>query len=89
MTAHAISTESVELPSTRQIARKLGVVAVVLAVGAVIATQLPGLKDIGHQLAEHGGWIAAALVPWAWPPPPASRSPSMASTTGAPARAPA
>ena len=63
MTAHAISTESVELPSTRQIARKLGVVAVVLAVGAVIATQLPGLKDIGHQLAgAHGGWIAAALV---------------------------
>jgi uncharacterized membrane protein YbhN (UPF0104 family) len=63
MTAHAISRESVELPSTRQIARKLGVVVVVLAVGAVIATQLPGLKDIGHQLAgAHGGWIAAALV---------------------------
>jgi uncharacterized membrane protein YbhN (UPF0104 family) len=63
VTAHALTTESVELPSTRQVARKLGVVAVVLAVGAVLATQLPGLKDIGHQLAgANGGWIAAALV---------------------------
>jgi uncharacterized membrane protein YbhN (UPF0104 family) len=63
MTAHALTAEPVELPSTRQVARKLGVVAVVLAVGAVLATQLPGLKDIGHQLAgADGGWIAAALV---------------------------
>ena len=63
MTAHELTTESVVLPSIREIARKLGVVAVVLAVGAVLATQLPGLKDIGHQLAgADGGWIAAALV---------------------------
>jgi uncharacterized membrane protein YbhN (UPF0104 family) len=63
MTAHALTAEPVELPSTRQVARKLGMVAVVLAVGAVVATQLPGLKDIGHQLAgADGGWIAAALV---------------------------
>ena len=63
MTAHALTAEPVELPSTRQVARKLGVVAFVLAIGAVLATQLPGLKDIGHQLAgADGGWIAAALV---------------------------
>jgi uncharacterized membrane protein YbhN (UPF0104 family) len=63
MTAHAVTTESVELPSTRQIARKLAAVAGVLAIGAVLATQLPGLQDIGHQLAgADGGWIAAAFV---------------------------
>ena len=63
MTAHALPSESVELPSARQVARKLGVVAVLLAIGAVVATQLPGLADIGHQLAgADGGWIAAALV---------------------------
>jgi uncharacterized membrane protein YbhN (UPF0104 family) len=63
MTAHAVSTESVELPSTRQIARKLAVGAAVLALGAVVATQLPGLRDIGHQLAgADGRWIAVALV---------------------------
>ena len=34
-----------------------------LAVGAVLATQLPGLEEIGHQLAgADGGWIAAALI---------------------------
>ena len=63
MTAHAVTTEPVPLPSTRQIARKLAVVAGVLAIGAVLATQLPGLQDIGHQLAgADGGWIAAAFV---------------------------
>ena len=63
MTAHALTTESADLPSTTQIARKLAVVAVVLAVGAVLATQLPGLTEIGHQLAgAEAGWIAAALV---------------------------
>jgi uncharacterized membrane protein YbhN (UPF0104 family) len=63
MTAHAVTTEPVQLPSTRQIARKLAVVAGVLAIGAVLATQLPGLQDIGHQLAgADGGWIAAAFV---------------------------
>jgi uncharacterized membrane protein YbhN (UPF0104 family) len=35
----------------------------VLAIGAVLATQLPGIQDIGHQLAgADGGWIAAAFV---------------------------
>jgi uncharacterized membrane protein YbhN (UPF0104 family) len=63
MTAQALTTESVELPSARQIARKLASVAALLAVGAVVATQLPGLKDIGHQLAgANGGWITVALV---------------------------
>ena len=61
MSAHALTTEPAELPSTRQIARKLAVVAVLLAFGAVLATQLPGLGEIGHQLAgADGGWIAAA-----------------------------
>jgi uncharacterized membrane protein YbhN (UPF0104 family) len=63
MTAHDLTTESADLPSTRQIARKLAVVAVLLAIGAVLATQLPGLEEIGHQLAgADGGWIAAALI---------------------------
>ena len=63
MTAHALPSESAELPSTRQIARKLAAVAVLLVVGAVVATQLPGLAEIGHQLAgADGGWIAAALI---------------------------
>ncbi len=63
MTAHSLTTESAELPSTRQIARKLAVVTVFLAFGAVVATQLPGLEEIPHQLAgADGGWIAAALI---------------------------
>jgi uncharacterized membrane protein YbhN (UPF0104 family) len=63
MTAHALTTESAELPSTRQIARKLAVVAVLLAIAAVLATQLPALEEIPHQLAgADGGWIAVALI---------------------------
>jgi uncharacterized membrane protein YbhN (UPF0104 family) len=63
MSAHHLTNESVELPSTRQIARKLAVVAVLVAVGALVATQLPGLAEIGHQLAgADGGWIAVALL---------------------------
>jgi uncharacterized membrane protein YbhN (UPF0104 family) len=63
MTAHAVTAEPVELPSTRQIARKLAAGAALLAVGVVVATQLPGLQDIGHQLAgADGRWIAVALV---------------------------
>jgi len=63
MTAHALATESADLPSTRQIARKLAVGAAVLAFGAIVATQLPGLAEIGHQLAgADSGWIAASLV---------------------------
>jgi uncharacterized membrane protein YbhN (UPF0104 family) len=63
MTAHDLATESPELPSTREIARKLGSIAALLAVGAVVVTQLPGLQDIGHQLAgADGGWITAALI---------------------------
>jgi uncharacterized membrane protein YbhN (UPF0104 family) len=43
--------------------RKLGVVAVLLGVAGVLATQLPGLEEIPRQLAgaDHG-WIAAALM---------------------------
>ncbi len=63
MSAHALTNESADLPSTRQIARKLAVVAVLLTVGAVLATQLPGLAEVGHQLAgADGGWIALALL---------------------------
>ena len=63
MTAHDLTAESAGLPSTRQIARKLAVVAVLLAIGAVLATQLSGLEEIGDQLAgANGGWIAAALI---------------------------
>jgi uncharacterized membrane protein YbhN (UPF0104 family) len=63
MSAHHLTNESVELPSTRQIARKLAVVAVLVAVGALVATQLPGLAEIGHQLAgADSGWIATALI---------------------------
>ncbi len=63
MSAHHLTNDSAELPSTRQIARKLAVVAVLAAVGALVATQLPGLAEIGHQLAgADSGWIATALV---------------------------
>ena len=35
----------------------------VLAIGAVVATQLPGLTEIGHQLAgADAGWIAVAAI---------------------------
>jgi len=63
MSAHDLTLESAELPSSRQIARKLAVVAFLLAAAAVLATQLPGLEEIPHQLAgADGGWIAAALI---------------------------
>ena len=63
MMARDLPTEPVELPSARQVARKLAVVAFVLGVGAVLATQLPGLEEITHQLAgADGGWITAALI---------------------------
>jgi uncharacterized membrane protein YbhN (UPF0104 family) len=63
MTAHELTPAPADLPSTRQIARKLAAVTALLAIGAVLATQLPGLEDIGHQLAgADGGWIAAALI---------------------------
>jgi uncharacterized membrane protein YbhN (UPF0104 family) len=63
MSAQALTSETAELPSIRQIARKLAVVTGLLAAGAVLATQLPGVSEIGHQLAgADGGWITAALV---------------------------
>src|SRR5215216_644244 len=63
MSAHTLTTEPVALPSTRQIARKLALVAAILGAGAVLATQLPGLEEIPHQLAgADGGWITAALL---------------------------
>ena len=63
MTSSHLTTEPADLPSSRQIARKLAGVAVFLVIGAVLATQLPGLEEIGHQLAgADGGWIAAALI---------------------------
>jgi uncharacterized membrane protein YbhN (UPF0104 family) len=63
MISHDLATQSADLPSFRQIARKLAVVAALLAAAAVVATQLPGLGEIGHQLAgADGGWIAVALV---------------------------
>jgi uncharacterized membrane protein YbhN (UPF0104 family) len=63
MSAHALTTESADLPSTRQIVRKLALMGVLLVIGAVLATQLPSVGQIGHQLAgADGGWIAAALI---------------------------
>lgn len=63
MTAPDLTTESADLPLTRQIARKLAGVAVLVAIGAVLGTQLSGLQEIGHQLAgADGGWIAVALI---------------------------
>jgi uncharacterized membrane protein YbhN (UPF0104 family) len=63
MSAHDLAMKSVDLPSTRQIARKLALVVGLLAMAAVLATQLPGLEEIPHQLAgADGGWITAALV---------------------------
>jgi uncharacterized membrane protein YbhN (UPF0104 family) len=63
MHASALTADSPELPSAGQIARKVAVGAGVLAVVAVLATQLPGLTEIGHQLAgADGGWISAALI---------------------------
>jgi uncharacterized membrane protein YbhN (UPF0104 family) len=63
MTAHALATESPELPSGREIARKLAGIGALLAVGAVVVTQMPGLQEIAHQLAgADGGWISVALI---------------------------
>jgi uncharacterized membrane protein YbhN (UPF0104 family) len=63
MTAHDLATQPAELPSGREIARKVAGVAALVAVGAVVVTQLPGLQEIGHQLAgADGGWISAALI---------------------------
>jgi uncharacterized membrane protein YbhN (UPF0104 family) len=63
MTAQTLTAEPVELPSSRQIARKLASVGALVAIGAVVFTQLPGLADIGHQLAgANTGWITAALL---------------------------
>jgi uncharacterized membrane protein YbhN (UPF0104 family) len=63
MSAHDLAMKSVDLPSTRQIARKLALVVGLLAIAAVLATQLPGLEEIPHQLAgADGGWITAALI---------------------------
>jgi uncharacterized membrane protein YbhN (UPF0104 family) len=63
MIAHDLTPDTAGFPSTRQIARKLLVVGALLAIGAVVATQLPGLEEIPHQLAgANGGWITAALV---------------------------
>lgn len=51
------------LPTNRQIARRVAIIGLIAVVGAVLATQLPGLGEIGHQLAgADGGWIAVALV---------------------------
>ena len=63
MTAPDLTTESAGLPSAAQVARKLATVAAVLVAGAVLATQLPGLTEIGHQLAgADAGWIAVAGI---------------------------
>ena len=63
MPAHDLSIQPVELPSAGQIARKAATVALLVGVGVVIATQLPGLRNIGHQLAgADTGWITVALI---------------------------
>ena len=63
MTAQPLTTETADLPTGRQIARKLGLVLVAVAAVAVLATQLPGLEDIPHRLAgADQGWLVAALI---------------------------
>jgi uncharacterized membrane protein YbhN (UPF0104 family) len=63
MTAQHLTTEVPALPTGRQIGRKLGVAAVAIAAVALLATQLPGLEEIPHQLAgANRGWMAAALI---------------------------
>ena len=63
MTAPALTTESADVPSARQIARKICVIAILLAVAALVATQLPGLEEIPRRLAAaDAGWITAALI---------------------------
>jgi putative heme transporter len=63
MAGRDVTTAPVELPSGAQIARKLAAVAAFVALGAVMVTQLPGLRDIGHQLAgADTGWITTALL---------------------------
>jgi uncharacterized membrane protein YbhN (UPF0104 family) len=61
--ARHLDPEPIALPSTRQVARKLAVVGAFVAVGAVLATQLPGLEEFSHQLAgADAGWITLALA---------------------------
>jgi uncharacterized membrane protein YbhN (UPF0104 family) len=63
MAAHDLTTESAELPGSAQIARKLALVLGVLAAGAVLASQLPGLETIWNQLAgADSRWISVALI---------------------------
>src|SRR4051812_23820136 len=63
MVSQHLTTEPVDLPSGRLIARRLGVAGLALAGLAVLVTHLPGLRDIGHQLAgADTGWITVALV---------------------------
>jgi uncharacterized membrane protein YbhN (UPF0104 family) len=63
VTAYNATIEPAGLPSAGQIARKLAVVGALLAVGAVLLTQLPGLEHIGRQLAgADAGWITVALL---------------------------
>ena len=63
MTSQALTAAPLDLPSGRQIARKGAGIAALVAVGAVVATQLPGLSEIAHQLAgADGGWITVALI---------------------------
>jgi uncharacterized membrane protein YbhN (UPF0104 family) len=63
MSAHDPTTQPLDLPSSAHIARKLAAIAVLLGLGVVAVTQMPGLNEIGHQVAgADGGWIAAALM---------------------------
>jgi uncharacterized membrane protein YbhN (UPF0104 family) len=53
-----------QLPTGRQIARKLALVVGVIAAAALLATKLPGLEEIPHRVAaaDRGWMIIAALL---------------------------
>src|SRR5262249_18282617 len=52
-----------QLPTGRQIARKIALAVGVIAAGALLARQLPGLEEIPHRVAAADrGWMIVALL---------------------------
>jgi uncharacterized membrane protein YbhN (UPF0104 family) len=51
------------LPTGRQIARKIALVVALIGAAALLATQLPGLEEIPHRVADADrGWMVIALL---------------------------
>ena len=56
-------TPGTDIPPVRQIARRVAVWLLLLAAGALLVTQLPGLEELpAHLASADPGWIAAALL---------------------------